>query len=44
MSLDQVVHVISVRNWFVAASGSMYMGLIVCAAAVLGCAPVGIGW
>lgn len=43
MSLDQVVYVISVRNSFVTASGSVYMGPIVCTAAVLWCAPVGIG-
>jgi hypothetical protein len=40
---DQVVHVIAMRNGFVSATGSMHMTPIVRAAAVLGCASVGIG-
>ena len=40
---DQVVHVIAMRNGFVSATRSMHMAPIVRAAAVLGCASVGIG-
>jgi len=44
MSLHQVVHMIAMRHSFVATSRSMRMALVVCAAAMLGCAPVGICW
>lgn len=43
MPVDQVVHVIPVGHSFMPASRSMHMALFVRAAAVLGCAPVGIG-
>jgi hypothetical protein len=43
MPLDQVVHVIPMGDSFMTAPRSMHMGLVVRAAAVLGCAPVRIG-
>jgi hypothetical protein len=43
MPFDQVVHVIPVGHSFMPASRSMHMGLVVRAAAVLGCALVRIG-
>jgi hypothetical protein len=39
---DEVVHVVPMRYGFVPAPGSMHMTPIVNAAALLGCAPVGI--
>ena len=43
VSVDQVVHVIAMGHSFMAASRSMHMALVVSAAAMLGCAPLGIG-
>jgi len=43
MPFDQVVHVIAMGHSFMPASRSVHMALVVRAAAVLGCAPVGIG-
>jgi hypothetical protein len=41
--IDQVVHVVAMGHSFMAASRSMHMALVVSAAAMLGCAPIGIG-
>jgi hypothetical protein len=43
MPFDQVVDVIPMRHGFMPASRSMHMALVVRAAAVVGCAPVGVG-
>jgi hypothetical protein len=43
VSIDQVVHVIAMRNRFVATSGPMHVGSIMTPAAVLRRAPVRIG-
>jgi hypothetical protein len=43
MPVDQVVHVIPMGHSFMPASRSMHMARVVRTAAVLGCAPVGIG-
>ena len=42
MPFDQVVHVIPMGHSFMPASRSMHMALVVRAAAMLRCAPVGI--
>jgi hypothetical protein len=42
MPFDQVVHVIPMRHSFMPASRSMHVALVVRAAAVVGCAPVGV--
>jgi hypothetical protein len=43
VSVNQVVHMITMGHSFMPASRSMRMAPVVSAAAMLGCAPVGIG-
>ena len=43
MAIDQIVHMVSVGHRFVAASRSVHMAGVVTTAAVLRCAPVGVG-
>jgi len=43
MPVDQVVHVIPMGHRLMPASRSVHMALVVSAAVMLGCAPVGIG-